>query len=67
MKNKTLSELNDIIIGLKTKHYILREKLTLEERKRYWKAKAYFRKKLQELPEPIVVNSNYGIDITDVM
>lgn len=61
LKDKTVSELNKTIIALKSKHY--KEGLTLIERKQYWKAKALYEQKVQNLPQVTPIGSSLNIFI----
>jgi hypothetical protein len=62
LEDKSVGELNEIIIELKTKHYF-GGGLTSIERKRYRMAKALFRQKLQNLPYVTPVGSSCDINI----
>jgi hypothetical protein len=61
LEDKTLSELHDIIITLKTKHYI--EGVSAAERTRWVRAKYLFEKKLQKLPCSTGNTCDYNIVI----
>lgn len=61
LNSKNISELNRILIALKTKHY--QEGLTLDERKLYHKAKALYKEKEKELPPATIFGSSCNIYI----
>ncbi len=56
LEGKTLSELQDIIVALKIKHY--REGTSAAERNRWVRARQLFEQKLQKLPQVWGVSNN---------
>lgn len=65
LQDKNISELHELIVALKTKHYF-QERLTLAERKQYRAAKALFAQKWQHLPRATPVGSSSDISVDDL-